>query len=170
MRSTNGRAQEVNMSKQWKVVVVTVALVLSGLVAIGVVALVMAARGVSAGKQAGEATAGKYFQAVSQKDWDTVMSLYSPLFFEKLSKKQWRDTLATLAKRLGDYQSHQLKEWEYRRTSGPNGSQRVMILTYQVRYTKAEATETLTFSGGSDGELQIVGHRINSPALLASTK
>jgi hypothetical protein len=158
------------MNKQLKVVVVAVAVSLSGLVAIGVVAIVLAARGASAGKQAGEATAGKYFQAVSQKDWDTAMSLYAPLFFEKSPKKQWRAVLANLAEKLGDYQSHQLKDWQYRSYTGTNGSQRVMILTYQVRYTKAEATETLTFSGGGNGELQIVGHHIDSPALLASTK
>ena len=129
--------------------------------------------GCSAGasKQAAEATASKYFQALSQKDWDTAVSLYAPEFFEKTPKKQWREMLANLGEKLGEYQSHQLQNWQYQSHTGTGGSRRVTVLTYRVRYAKGEATEVFTFLGGGDGEqLQIAGHQITSPALLAPSK
>jgi len=76
-----------------------------------------------------------------------------------------------LAEKLGDYQGHQLQDWRYQTHVGTDGIRQVTVLTYQVRYVKGESTERLTFFGSGDGEeLKIVGHNINSPALLAPNK
>jgi len=127
--------------------------------------------GAGARKQAAEATAGKYFQALSQKDWDMAVSMYAPDFFQKMPKEKWRESLASLAEKLGEYQGHRLQGWSSQSHVGTGGSRQVTVLTYQVQYAKGEATEVLTFFGTGDGEeLKIVGHQINSPLLLAPSK
>ncbi len=129
--------------------------------------LLLGGCGAGASKQAAEATATKLYQARSQKDWDAVLQLYSPEFYQKTSKEQWRGMILGLHEKLGDYKDHQLKNWNYQTFSGVGGSTKTIVLIYQVQYANGEATETLTFVGrGDEKTLKITGHQINSPALL----
>jgi len=129
--------------------------------------LLFAGCGMSANKQAAETTAAKLYQASSQKDWDAILQLYSPEFYQKTNKEQWREMLLGIHEKLGDYKSHQLTNWNYQTYAGVGGTTRTVVLIYQVQYEKGEATETLTFIGhGDDKTLTISGHQIISPALV----
>lgn len=131
--------------------------------------LLLGGCGAGASKQAAEATATELYQASSQKDWDAVLQLYSPEFYQKTSKEQWRSMILGLHEKLGDYKTHQLKNWNYQTFSGVGGSTQTIVLVYQVQYANGEATETLTFIGSGDEKtLKITGHQINSPVLLMS--
>ncbi len=112
-------------------------------------------------------TVEEYFQTYAQKNWNKAISLYSEEFFTATSKEQWRQVLPALENKLGNYQSSHLSSWKYQ--AGPQGG--VIVLAYQVQYAKGQATETFSFRGTTEaGRMLIVGHQINSPALLAPIK
>jgi hypothetical protein len=132
-----------------------------------VVAVVMVVSAAGARMNVAKASAAKYFEAYSQKDWDKAMTLYSVEFFGKTPKEQWRQTLPALADKLGAYQGSQLVGWRYVADTRGN----FLVLTYNVQYVSGPATETFTFGGTANGEqMPIFGHHINSPALLAPKK
>jgi hypothetical protein len=129
--------------------------------------LLLAGCGMKASKEAAETTATKLYQAWSNKDWDAVLGLYSPQFYQETKKEQWRSIILGLHEKLGDYKSHQLKDWNYKTFYGTGGNTQTTVLIYEVRYTHGQATETLTFMGnGTEKVLKIAGHHITSPALL----
>jgi hypothetical protein len=135
--------------------------------ALAAITLLLGGCGMGANKEAAEATAAKLYQACSQKDWDSVLKLYSPEFYQKTNREQWRGMILGLNEKLGDYKAHQLKNWQFRTFAGVGGSSQTIVLTYQVQYANGEATETLTFVGsGGEKTLKISGHQITSPALL----
>jgi len=135
----------------------------------GAVPLVMSGCGMSANKQAAEATATQLYKSISEKDWDAAVGLYAPEFFQKMPKDQWRDILTNVSKKLGDYKDRRLQNWNYRSYVGTDGNRQITTLTFQVQYLNGEATEVLTFLG-SEIPLKIAGHQINSPQLLLPDK
>jgi hypothetical protein len=135
----------------------------------GTVPLLMSGCGMSANQQAAETTATQLYKSISEKDWDGAIGLYAPEFFQKMPKEQWRDVLANVSKKLGDYKDRQLQNWNYRSYVGTGGNQQTTTLTFQVQYLNGEATETLTFLG-NEVPLKIAGHQINSPQLLLPDK
>ena len=131
------------------------------------VLLLLGGCGMGANKQAAEATATKLYQASAQKDWDAVLQLYSPEFYQKTTREEWRSMLLGLHEKLGDYKNHQLTNWNFRTFQGVGGSSQTIVLLYKVQYANGEATESLTFMGnGDEKSLKISGHQINSPVLL----
>jgi len=136
---------------------------------LGALSLQTSGCGMTANKQAAEATSTQLYKSISEKDWDGAMALYAPDFFQKITKEQWHEILVNLAKKLGDYKSHQLQNWNYRSYMGTDGNRQVTTLTFQVQYANGESTETLTFLGTGD-PLKISGHKINSPLLLMPEK
>jgi hypothetical protein len=140
-----------------------------GVLLLGILPLLMSGCGMSANKQAAEATATQLYKSISEKDWDGALGLYAPEFFQKMTKEQWHDILVNLSKKLGDYKNRQLQNWNYRSYVGTDGNRQVTTLTFQVQYANGESTETLTFLGTGD-PLKISGHQINSPQLLLPDK
>ena len=129
--------------------------------------LLVAGCGMKASKEAAETAATELYQAWSHKDWDAVLGLYSPEFYQQTKKEQWRSSILGLHEKLGDYKSHQLKDWNYKTFYGTGGNTQTTVLIYQVQYAHGEATETLTFVGNvTEKVLKIAGHQITSPALL----
>ena len=122
--------------------------------------------GASANTRLAQETVDKYYQAYTQKNWESALSFYSPEFFAKTPKEQWLQTLPVVRDRLGSYQSSQQTGWRYQ--ADANGG--FIALSFQVAYEKGQATETFTLRSTADGRMVIVGHTINSPALLAPNK
>jgi hypothetical protein len=128
---------------------------------------VLAGCGSGESKRAAEAIADQLYLALSKQDWETAKRCYGPEFFQKVTPERWQKLTGALTGKLGSYESHRLRAWRFHVSQGTRGSRKVTILIYQVKYSKAITTETLTFAtSGTDGQLRIQGHRINSPALL----
>jgi hypothetical protein len=120
-----------------------------------------------ASKQAAETTAAQMYQARSAKNWEAVLTLYSPEFYRATDREQWKNLLLVAHEKLGEYQSRELRNWQFKSFLGTGGQCITTELVYQVRFSKGEATETLTFQAkGQDTPLKISGHFIRSPLLV----
>jgi hypothetical protein len=117
-------------------------------------------------KRAAEQKIDDYFHALAAADYAAALSLYGPEFFQQTPADRWRQMLITLHGKLGSYQSHSVVGWNYHTKTGTTRLQ-TTVVKCQVKYANAEATETFTFHGDASS-LKIVGHQINSAALLAS--
>jgi hypothetical protein len=118
-------------------------------------------------QQAAEAIADRYFRAFSEQDWDVVLSLYADEFFRKTPYWLFRDLLVKFGENLGEYRDRQLEECKDRHYTGAGESSPLTVLTYHVSYAKGSTAETLTLLGdGARAEPRIVGHQIDSAALL----
>ena len=127
--------------------------------------------GCGVGEDKGEAEyfAGSFFETVKVKDFDTVLTFYSPKFFEKTPREEWRQALRSMNAKLGDLQEYRLVGWNFRKYYGTTGSGTYFELRYRVSYATYPADETLTiFKPLVGGELQILGHNINSEGFLKS--
>jgi hypothetical protein len=118
-------------------------------------------------KKDAEAVLTRHFQTISTNDFDAAMAAYSPQFFEKTTKDEWTKALTKLSGKLGTYQSHTITAWRVFQNIGTSGAGTTVSLQCEVTYSKHPATESFTlFKGASDSDYKIVGHNINSIALL----
>ena len=102
----------------------------------------------------------RYFDSVKKGQMDTVLSLYSPLFYEKTPRDQWRESLAQVGQSLGELKSFELQLPLEARQEGPDGSYRSKLV-YRVRYSKYRAEETITvFKAPAEGPMSILEHEI----------
>jgi hypothetical protein len=73
-----------------------------------------------------------------------------------------------LSGKLGPYQGHTVTGWGVSKNAGTTGAGTTVSLQCQVTYSKHSATENFTlFKGRADSDYKIIGHQINSTALLA---
>lgn len=122
--------------------------------------------GCSAPKEPSDMAAG-YFESIKQKDFDKVLTFYSPKFFEKTSQADWLQALNNINKKLGDLQTYKLTNWEITTTVGSEGNGTYYKMQYEVNYSKYSSSETLTlFKPALGGGLKILGYNINSPGFL----
>ena len=114
-----------------------------------------------------EAVVAHHFQTIATNGFDAAMADYAPRFFEKTSKEDWTRALSRLNGRLGAYQSYTVTSWNIVRNAGTTGSGTTVTLQCDVKYSRHSATEKFTiFKGLSDSGFKIVGHHIDSSALL----
>ena len=92
---------------------------------------------------------------------------YGTRFFQKTTKDEWANALTKLSDKLGTYQSHTITTWRVVKNASASEAGTTVSLQCQVTYSKHTATEIFKlFKGVSDSAYKIVGHNINSPALL----
>ena len=108
-----------------------------------------------------EAVMEQYFEAVRSKSFEYALTHFSPTFFQKYTPPEWAAVLRNVNVKLGDFQSKKLVGW--RVYSGP---QTFCRLTYEVTYSRGNATEDFTLTYDRDGQFRIVDHKIESKALL----
>jgi hypothetical protein len=123
------------------------------------------------GSADGEARARRvaeaYFQAVKEKDSERAASFYAARFFEARSREVWKRDLALIAERLGALQSYSIKSSRRRTDFVPPDSGSYVTLTYEVKYARHSAVETLTVHKPfARGEFRIVDHQISSEGFL----
>ena len=130
-------------------------------------ALLLVGCGFTQGKKDAEAVLTRHFQTIATNGFDTAMADYGTQFFQKTTKDEWTKALTKLSSKLGTYQSHTVTGWRTFKKAGTSGAGTTVSLQCQVTYFKHTATESLTlFKGVSDSDYTIVGHNINSTALL----
>ena len=123
--------------------------------------------GFTQGKKDAEAVLARHFQTIATNGFDTAMADYGATFFQKTTKEEWTKALTKLSSKLGTYQSHTLTGWRVFKNAGMTGAGTTVSLQCQVTYSKHSATESfMLFKGVSDSDFKILGHNINSTALL----
>ncbi len=123
--------------------------------------------GFTKGKKDGEAVLTRHFQNIATNGFDTALTDYGTQFFLKTTKDEWRKALTKLSDKLGTYQSHTVTGWRVFKNVSTSGAGTTVSLQCQVTYSKHPATESFTlFKGVGDSDYKIVGHQINSTALL----
>jgi hypothetical protein len=123
--------------------------------------------GFTQGKKDAEAVLARHFQTIATNGFDTALTDYGAPFFQKTTKDEWKKALTKLNDKLGTYQGHTVTGWRVFKNAGTTGSGTTVSLQCQVSYSKHPATESFTlFKGVGDSEYKIVGHQINSTALL----
>jgi hypothetical protein len=132
-----------------------------------VAALLFGGCGFAQGKKDAEAVLTRHFQTIATNGFDTAMANYGTQFFQETTSDEWTKALTKLSEKLGTYQSHTITTWRVFKNAGTSGAGTSVSLQCQVTYSKHAATESFTlFKGVSDSDYKIVGHNINSTALL----
>jgi len=123
--------------------------------------------GFTQGKKDAEAVLARHFQTIATNGFDTAMADYGATFFQKTTKEEWTKALTKLSSKLGTYQSHTVTGWRVFKNAGLTGAGTTVSIQCQVTYSKHSATESfMLFKGVSDSDYKILGHNINSTALL----
>ena len=123
--------------------------------------------GFTQGKKDAEAVLTRHFQTIATNGFDTAMADYGRQFFQKTTKDEWTKALTKLSGKLGTYQSYTVTNWRVFKNASTSGAGTTVSLQCQVTYSKHPATESFTlFKGVGDSDYKIVGHNINSTALL----
>ncbi len=132
-----------------------------------VASLLLGGCGFVKGKKDAEAVLARHFQALTTNGFDTAMADYGAQFFQKTTKQDWAKALTKLSGKLGTYQSHSITSWRVFKKAGLSGAGTTVLFQCQVTYSKHPSTESFTlFKGVTDSEYKIIGHLINSTALI----
>ena len=127
----------------------------------------LAGCGFTQGKKEAEAVIARHFQTISTNGFDAALADYGAPFFQKITKDEWTKVLTKVSSKLGTYQSYTVTSWRIFKNASTTGSGTTVTLQCEVVYSKHPATENFTvFKGVSDSDYKIVGHYINSTALL----
>jgi hypothetical protein len=109
----------------------------------------------------------RHFQTIATNGFESALVDYGPEFFQKTTKDEWKKALTKLSDKLGTYQSHTVTGWHVFKNASAIGAGTTVSLQCQVTYSKHPATESFAlFKGLGDSDYKIVGHQINSTALL----
>ena len=133
-----------------------------------ILSLLLCGCGFTKAKKDGEAVLTRHFQTIATNGFDTAIADYGTQFFQKTPKDEWMKAMTNLNKKLGTYQSHSVTGWRvFKNSGGTLGAGTTVSLQCQVNYSKHPATESFTlFKGTGDSDYKIVGHNVNSTALL----
>lgn len=118
-------------------------------------------------KEDAEKVLARHYHSIATNGFSVAMDDYGAQFFQKTSKAEWTKALEKISKKLGTYQSHMVTSWNATENAGTLGAGVTVKLQCDVTYSKHAATETFTlFKGIGDSDYKILGHYINSTALL----
>ena len=121
----------------------------------------IACASVADAKGEAERVAMRYFGAVQADQFDEVLPLYAPEFFDKTPRDVWLQFLKNVNTRLGNLKSYELIRWEVRANVSSVRTGTITILEYKATYSKQTAVERLTiFRPSQGGEAKILGHNI----------
>src|SRR5262245_21691031 len=125
--------------------------------------------GIYQSKKDAEAVLAHHFQTIATNGYVTALGDYGPQFFQQTTRDEWMKALTEIESKLGTYQSHTTGGWRVFKNPAwkPGGAGTKVSIQCQVTYSKHTATESFTlFKGETDSNYKIVGHHINSTALL----
>ena len=118
-------------------------------------------------KTPAEEVMNKYFDAYKNDNFEIILNLYSEDFYKATSKDEWESMLKNIKKKLGNIESYKLAGWNLKNFVGISGSGIYYNFTYQVKYKKYSAKETITlFKPKNKDEIKIRGHNIQSEGFL----
>jgi hypothetical protein len=104
-------------------------------------------------------------EALKQKDWDKLFSLYNASFFAQNPKSAWKTELTSLFDRLGPLQSESA---DFQQNDSVSRGD-YYIYGFTLQFAKGTAKETITvFRGVNDKQLSIAGHVIQPLAQNAA--
>ena len=114
-----------------------------------------------------EAFAASLFSARLQGDAEQALLLYSDLPDQGTSRGDWAAFLGAIETKLGRPKTYERQAWSVNVGTYSFGTGTMVSLEFTVAYENAEGTESLTlFRPSGSPEFSIVGHHVNSPALL----
>lgn len=120
-----------------------------------------------------EAVMDKYYATIKAKDFDKTMTFYTADFFtspsSQIGSKEWRNVLSRIQDKLGNMQTYKITSWKVTSYAGTDRVGTIYDFQCDVTYSKGTAIETLKLfkpAGGSDQDLKVLGHHIESNALL----
>ena len=140
---------------------------ISAVLLFAVASLLLGSCGFTRGNKDAEAVLTRHFQTIATDGFPTAIGDYGKQFFQKTTNDEWTRALTKLSSKLGSYQSHTVTAWRVFKNASTTGAGTTVSLQCQVIYSKHRATENFTlFKGVTDSDYKIVGHQINSSALL----
>jgi hypothetical protein len=113
-----------------------------------------------------KALVARHFDAIARQAYDLALADYGSQFFARFPRDEWKSTLGLVERKLGTFQKYEIVGSRWKSQLGAHGG-----LAYEfvcrVSYSKSEAEEILSvFRASGSPKFQILGHRINSNALL----
>lgn len=114
-----------------------------------------------------EAFAANLFSARLQGDAEQAVLLYSDLPDQGTRREDWAAFLSAIEAKLGRPKTYEQQGWSVNVGTYSVGTGTMVTLEFAVAYENAEGTESLTlFRPSGSPEFSVVGHHVNSPALL----
>ncbi|HKU37192.1 MAG TPA: hypothetical protein VJR89_03575 [Polyangiales bacterium] len=118
-------------------------------------------------KQQAEQVLAHHFAARARGAYDAAFADYDELFFDHVTRSDWRAALSSVASKLGPVQSYEVvvTTAEQRQLAGPGS-----YLKYKckVTYPKDTSLETFyLFRREGAAQFKILGHEIDSLGLLS---
>lgn len=112
--------------------------------------------------QLSEDKAGEVYDAISKRQFSTAALMYSPRFYERISKPEWVTLLMSVQDKLGPYKSRVLVNKNVTRGFATISSI-TTVLVYRVHYEKNTTIEKLTFIRRTpdSNTVELVGHSID---------
>ena len=106
-----------------------------------------------------------YFDALAHQRYDAALADYDDLFFEDVSRLEWRSALMSVVNKLGTFQRYDMSvRGSASRTTASPGTYLKFKCT--VFYSKHSSEETLyLFRREGAARFKILGHEIDSPSL-----
>jgi hypothetical protein len=128
--------------------------------------ILLAGCGAAEATREAQALADRLFQARGNGSGEAALAFYGDPFFAATPKDDWVRLTANLDRKLGRPESHSLEGWyvSVNRSAGVSGT--YVTHNSRVHYAKADGVETIVVWKPRGGQVEIVGHRFDSPALL----
>jgi hypothetical protein len=109
----------------------------------------------------------RYFAARASGDDATLLSLHHPVFHAEQPPERWLQTLSEMDARLGPLVGHHLERRKLVAGVKRAGVGSYVLLTYAVRYARAETRESFVlFKPGKGGEVRIVDHQLEATRFI----
>jgi hypothetical protein len=129
--------------------------------------------GIGEDKNKAEIVANAYFEAIKNNDYETALTFYSPVFFEKTPREEALQKLQSMNNKCGNLLSYKPNSWKINNIvkGGRNVETGTIIgFTYEVTYVLFTITEDIRlFRPSSSNEIKIQGYTIRSNKLESST-
>jgi hypothetical protein len=132
---------------------------------IPLILFVLGGCGAFTAKPEAEALVTRYFNALKSGAFQDAVPLFSEEFYKGLSKEELVKSLEKTRGKFGTLEKFELASFRVDVNSSRGGT--IVILVYQVKYSRYEAQETfVVLKPLTTGPASIVSHTIDSKGLL----
>ena len=111
-------------------------------------------------KDAQKVTAELY-ELLKSNNYEATVPLFSKKFLEVTNKEKLFEIFSFTKEKIGDLQDTTIEAWETNRVEGSNPSA-LYSFTYNNKYDKFNAKETVNLLREADGKIRIFRYAINS--------
>jgi hypothetical protein len=119
-------------------------------------------------KQAAEQVLAHHFEALAHEDYDAALADYDDMFFEDVTRSEWRNTLRMVDDKLGTLQRYELggQALDSKTSAGPGT---YLKFRCNAAYSKHAAKETFyLFRRMGAAKFKILAHEIDSRGFLST--